>query len=219
MRKGMRILPIGCFVALLASAVTMGGTVAGLQNIRANAETYAGRTAEHEPEATVVAIAETPWEAIPAEVEEYTPAIYQEPTELSEEPAEEELPRTLIASRDWDAEDSEILLKIAMAEAEGESTEGKALVMLVVLNRVWSEGFPNTIEEVVFQKGQFSPVAPGGRYWTTTPNEDCYRALEMVMYDGWDKSQGATFFEHGGGGWHAKNLQYLFTVGGHNFYK
>ena len=48
---------------------------------------------------------------------------------------------SLIKSRDWSAEDAEILLKIAMAEAEGESVEGKALVMLVVLNRVWSEGF------------------------------------------------------------------------------
>ena len=58
---------------------------------------------------------------------------------------------TLIQSRDWGADDSAILLQIAMAEAEGESTEGKALVMLVVLNRVWSEGFPDTISEVVFQ--------------------------------------------------------------------
>ena len=36
----------------------------------------------------------------------------------------------------WNNKDSDILLKIAMAEAEGEGTEGKALVMKVVLNRV-----------------------------------------------------------------------------------
>lgn len=75
---------------------------------------------------------------------------------------------TLIKSRDWSAEDAEILLKIAMAEAEGESVEGKALVMLVVLNRVWSEGFPDSISEVVFQDGQFTPTEEGGRYWNTT---------------------------------------------------
>ncbi|MCD7891564.1 MAG: cell wall hydrolase [Ruminococcus sp.] len=86
-------------------------------------------------------------------------------------------------SRDWDSEDAEILLKIAMAEAEGESTEGKALVMLVVINRAFSGDFPNTIYDVVFQPGQFSVTTDGGRYWTTEPNEDCYKALEL-LYQG-----------------------------------
>lgn len=45
---------------------------------------------------------------------------------------------SLSGSMDWDAEDAYMLAKIAMAEAESEDTEGKALVMLVVLNRVWS---------------------------------------------------------------------------------
>lgn len=131
---------------------------------------------------------------------------------------------SLIASRDWDAEDSEILLRIAMAEAEGEPTEGKALVMLVVLNRVWTDGFPNSIEEVVMQHSggcyQFSPVAPGGRYWTKEPNEDCYRALEMVMYEGWDESNGALYFENcNGESWQARNCEYLYTVGNHSFYR
>lgn len=130
---------------------------------------------------------------------------------------------TLIQSRDWGADDSAILLQIAMAEAEGESTEGKALVMLVVLNRVWSEGFPDTISDVVFQQYddtyQFSPVVPGGRYWTTEPNEDCYTALDMVL-NGWDKSEGALYFEGCvGDSWHRENLEYLFTEGGHRFYK
>jgi len=53
---------------------------------------------------------------------------------------------------DWDSDDAYRLAKIAMAEAESEDTEGKALVMLVVLNRVWDDEFPDTIEEVIFQK-------------------------------------------------------------------
>lgn len=92
-------------------------------------------------------------------------------------PAEETGDESLIASRDWDAEESYMLMKIAMAEAEGESVEGKALVMLVVLNRVWSDGFPNTIEEVIFEPGQFSPVVEGGRYYTTEPDSECRRPL------------------------------------------
>ena len=65
---------------------------------------------------------------------------------------------SLSGSMDWDAEDAYMLAKIAMAEAESEDTEGKALVMLVVLNRVWSDEFPDTIAGVIFQDGQFSPI-------------------------------------------------------------
>ena len=140
---------------------------------------------------------------------------------ISIEVVPEEEPETIIMSKDWGYEDAEILTKIAMAEAEGESTEGKALVMLVVLNRVWSDGFPDTIHDVVFEKGQFSPVKEGGRYWTTEPDEDCFRALELIER-GWDESEGALYFEattNGDNTWHSRNLEYIKTVGGHNFYK
>lgn len=115
--------------------------------------------------------------------------------------------------------DKKILKKIAMAEAEGESTEGKALVMLTALNRREDDEFPDTIKEVVFQKNQFSTTFEGGRYWTTEPDKDCEAALEMVM-DGWDESRGALYFEScRGTSWHEQHLQYLYTVGGHRFYK
>lgn len=117
------------------------------------------------------------------------------------------------------AEDAELLLKIAMAEAEGESVEGKALVMLVVLNRVESDGFPNTVEEVIFQKRQFSVTAAGGRWYTTEPNESCQEALEIVL-SGWDESQGALFFEScTSSSWQSENLEFLFEVGNHRFYR
>jgi len=123
-----------------------------------------------------------------------------------------------IPRMDWDADDRKMLMKIAMAEAEGESVEGKALVMLVVLNRVWSDDFPGTIEEVIFQPKQFSPVTEGGRYYTTEPNEECYEALELVL-SGWDESQGALYFESAGkSDWHRKNLEFLFQYGNHYFY-
>lgn len=82
------------------------------------------------------------------EVEETT-----QPTETAKAVETEE---PLIASMDWDKDDSYLLCKIAMAEAESEGVKGKALVMLVVLNRVWSNEFPDTIEEVIFQKNQSS---------------------------------------------------------------
>lgn len=94
-----------------------------------------------------------------------------------------------IGSMDWDSDDAYRLAKIAMAEAESEDTEGKALVMLVVLNRVWDDEFPDTIEEVIFQKGQFSPIS-NGRYDEVEPDEDCYRALQLIQTGGWDESHG-----------------------------
>lgn len=142
-----------------------------------------------------------------------------QPTYWPETAEPEATYESMVQSRDWGAEDSEMLLQIAMAEAEGESVEGKALVMLVVLNRVWSEQFPSTIEEVIFQPRQFSVTVDGGRYWTTEPDAGCYEALELVM-SGWDESQGALYFEScEADSWHSRNLEYLFQVGGHKFYR
>ena len=119
----------------------------------------------------------------------------------------------------WTAEEAQMLVTLAMAEAEGEDIVGKALVILVVLNRVESGSFPDTIEGVIFQEGQFSPVAPGHRYYTVEPNADCWAALEMVA-GGWDESQGALYFERitERETWHSRNLIRLFDHGGHTFY-
>ena len=120
--------------------------------------------------------------------------------------------------------DDEYLVQLAMAEAEGESTEGKALVILVVLNRVQSDEFPDTVKEVIFQRTgdeyQFSPVKEGGRYYTTEPNDDCYEALKLVK-SGWNESNGALYFTSSKeeSTWHSRNLSYLFKYGNHKFYK
>jgi spore germination cell wall hydrolase CwlJ-like protein len=147
----------------------------------------------------------------------YTPeagATETQPTETAKATKE-----PLITSMDWDEDDSYMLCKIAMAEAESEGVEGKALVMLVVLNRVWSEEFPDTIEEVIFQKNQFSPVA-NGRYDEVEPDKECYEALEMIQFEHWNESQDALYFESKSDSkWHSENLEFLFKYGRHYFYK
>lgn len=122
-------------------------------------------------------------------------------------------------SRDWRADDGYLLARIAMAEAENQDTEGKALVMCVVLNRVGDDSFPETIRDVIFEKNQFSPILDG-RWDRVEPNEDCYKALEMVV-QGWDESQGATYFEvtQSQSTWHSRNLQKLFEHQDISFYK
>lgn len=140
--------------------------------------------------------------------------ITPEPTECSTKEPEYQ---SLIYSYDWDAEESYLLCKIAMAEAGNQDTEGKALVMLVVLNRVWVDEFPNSIEDVIYQPRQFSPVLEG-TFDSVEPDEDCWDALGMVM-SGWDESQGALYFESKSNStWHEDNLKFLFKHQDHYFY-
>lgn len=135
-----------------------------------------------------------------------------------EEPVVQETEENL--SVRLEEEEEYILKKLAMAEAEGEDVKGKALVMQVVLNRVWSDEFPGTVKEVVYQDGEFSPINDG-RFDRAEPDDGCQEALEMVkekLLD--DCSMGATYFEsRSESTWHSRNLQYLFQYGRHYFYK
>lgn len=90
-------------------------------------------------------------------------------------------------SKDWSAKESYLLARIAMAEAEGCNTQTKTLIIMCVLNRVWSDEFPDTIEEVIFQENQFSPI-DNGRWDRVEPNEDCYEAVKVVMEAKYDYS-------------------------------
>lgn len=138
-----------------------------------------------------------------------------------------EIKQNVTYGQNWSEKDKEQLAKIAMAEAEGCDLKTKVLVILVILNRVQSQNFPDSISEVIFEKSgnvyQFSPCIPGGRYYTTSPNSDCYEAVEIVanMDKESDYSQGALYFEccKNPDNWHSKNLEYLYQSGGMRFYK
>ena len=111
-----------------------------------------------------------------------------------------------------------ILLKLGMAErGDTGCTECIALVMRTVLNRVASGHYGKNVRSVVFAENQFSPVAEGS-YYNAQPNEQCYEALEMVIY-GWDESQGALFYEWCEGEcWHSRNRHLLFQHCDTRFY-
>lgn len=122
---------------------------------------------------------------------------------------------------EWTTEEAYLLAKLAVAEAESEDTEGKALVMCVVINRMLSESFPNTITDVIYEDGAFSSISDG-RFDRVEPNMDSFRALEMVLIEYWDQSDGALYFEvtpdEGTTTWHSRNLEKLFVHGAHTFY-
>ncbi len=121
------------------------------------------------------------------------------------------------------AEDYQTLLKIVQAEAGICDEKGKILVANVIINRVKSGRFPNTVTGVVYQKNQFSPVSNGSinRAQVTRETIECVdRALA-----GEDYSQGALFFmnrsrsRQGAVGWFDRSLTYLFSHDGHEFFK
>lgn len=142
-----------------------------------------------------------------------------------EETAEEPKPENAIEFDDWDDVNFYLLAKIAMAEAEGESLETKMLVILTVLNRVKSNAFPDTVYDVIFQNRngvyQFSPVMSGGRWWTTEPNEECWKAVTAVFNLEHDISEGALYFEacKNKNNWHSRNLTFICQSSNTRFYK
>ena len=125
------------------------------------------------------------------------------------------------------AEELDILHRIVEAEAGGEDEDGKLLVANVVLNRVNSDKFPDTVKEVVLQRServtQFSPVA-SGRIWRVEVSDETKSAVERAL-KGEDISEGALFFaarrraNQDKMRWFDTSLTYLFKHGGHEFFK
>ena len=114
-------------------------------------------------------------------------------------------------------EDAQMLMKIAMAEAEGDGIEGKAMVMAVVLNRVNDDRFPDSVKEVIFQDKQFSPIKDG-RYEKAEPDIECHLALAEIEKGNYADVE-ALYFENASDSWQARNCTYLGTIGHHRFYK
>ncbi len=123
--------------------------------------------------------------------------------------------------------DKNALLRIVEAEATGEDIKGKMLVANVILNRVDSDEFPDSVEGVVYQrKGstyQFSPLADG-RYYRVSITDETREAVERVL-NGEDESQGALYFmsrrqaSSKNARWFDNNLTKVLTHGTHEFFK
>lgn len=120
-------------------------------------------------------------------------------------------------------EDKYVLQRIVEAEATGQEVKGKMMVANVILNRVKSKTFPNTVAGVVFQKGQFSPISDG-RYYSVTITSTTKEAVERVL-KGEDNSKGALYFmarkyaTKSNARWFDNNLTWVTSYGGHEFYK
>ena len=84
-----------------------------------------------------------------------------------------------------------LLARVIYGEARGEPYTGQVAVGAVVMNRVKSSSFPNTISGVVYQNGAFDAVKDG--QVNLTPNDTAKKAAQDAL-NGWDPSYGAIYY-------------------------
>lgn len=84
-----------------------------------------------------------------------------------------------------------LLARLINGEARGEPYTGQVAVGAVVLNRVRSSSFPNTIPGVIYQKGAFTAVSDG--QINKPVSQSCYNAARDAL-NGWDPSGGALYY-------------------------
>lgn len=128
----------------------------------------------------------------------------------------------LSADRYYNADEVLWLARIIHAESKGEPLLGQIAVGNVVLNRVRSAYYPNTIYGVIFDRKygvQFSPVLDGSIY--NTPSYNATLAAKICL-EGTNVSEGAFFFlapSAATSSWIPTTREYAFSIGNHDFYK
>ena len=143
-------------------------------------------------EVSAAQMSEAEFEAKIAELEAYEKRldeqIADEQLRLAQQIAQEEQESgqkedTSGALEGYTQSDLTLMAAIIPAEADNQSYEGKLAVGSVVMNRVKSSKFPNTVSGVIYQKNQFAPVNDGhlALILERGPNETCYRAARQVL--------------------------------------
>ena len=84
-----------------------------------------------------------------------------------------------------------LLARVIYGESRGEPYTGQVAVGAVVMNRIKSSSFPNTLSGVVYQSGAFDAVKDG--QVNLTPNSTAIKAAQDAM-NGWDPSYGAIYY-------------------------
>nr|WP_245203678.1 spore cortex-lytic enzyme [Ammoniphilus resinae] len=113
----------------------------------------------------------------------------------------------------------DMLARMIHAEARGELYTGQVAVGAVIMNRLKSPLFPNTMQDVLFQRFAFSAI-DDGQYWNNAPNATAYRAA-MDAVRGWDPTNGALYYfnpKTATSSWIWTRPQ-LVSIGNHTFMK
>ena len=122
------------------------------------------------------------------------------------------------AYEELDKEEIVLLQQIALAEANDQGIGGMSFVMQAILNRIESDDFPDTLEEVVAEEGQFTSYENESylKYEPTANSKKAFELLELLQ------NRGQLYFENPNGKedtWHSRNLEFVFRYEDHVFYK
>ena len=111
-----------------------------------------------------------------------------------------------------------LLAKAVYGEARGEPYTGQVAVAAVILNRVKSSKFPNSVSGVIYQKGAFTCVSDG--QINLTPNDSAYNAARDAI-NGWDPTYGCLYYYNPATATSAWiwSLPVTLTIGRHSFCK
>lgn len=116
-----------------------------------------------------------------------------------------------------------ILERIVEAESGDQTIKGRQMVANVILNRMKSEKFPNTVREIVFAGRQFSPVS-NGSYYRVKVSSQTKKAVEKALKEK-DNTNGALYFMYRAGSdssnvsWFDRELTKLCEYGCHEFFR
>lgn len=89
--------------------------------------------------------------------------------------------------------DIQLMARAINGEARGEPYEGQVAVGAVILNRVKSSKFPNTIAGVIYQSGAFTAVSDGQINVPIEEGSTVYKAAKDAM-NGWDPTGGCIYY-------------------------
>lgn len=87
----------------------------------------------------------------------------------------------------------ELIAKAINGEARGESYEGQVAVGAIILNRVKSPSFPNSVAAVIYQPGAFTAVLDGQINVPIDPESSVMKAAQDAV-NGWDPTQGCIYY-------------------------
>ena len=97
------------------------------------------------------------------------------------------------ASNSNSTSDLQLIARAINGEARGEPYEGQVAVGAVILNRVNSSKFPNTVAGVIYQKGAFTAVSDGQINVPIKEGSTVLKAAQDAL-NGWDPSGGAIYY-------------------------
>ena len=104
------------------------------------------------------------------------------------------LPKNVEAASDSSStSDLQLMARAINGEARGEPYEGQVAVGAVILNRVSSSNFPNTISGVIYEKGAFTAVSDGQINVPLDEKSTVVKAAQDAL-NGWDPTNGALYY-------------------------